>query len=123
MHRRSLELALAGALGAALAWLAPDAPAARGQGETPALVRGGGSAGVEKEPSYRFTTLSGNTAGAQFDRNVIKVPAYYGELVTIVNGGRQPVLWFRAADGSLRNVILSDAQSLVRLVREASRER
>jgi hypothetical protein len=102
------------ALGAVAAFALTGSPAT-GQ-QTPALVRGGGHAGVETEPTFRFQTLQGNRSQADYDRAVLKVPAYYGEPFAVVagTGGRQ-VIWYRADDGSLRNVIVGDDRSLVRV--------
>jgi hypothetical protein len=121
MKQPWLPLALAAALGGLAALLLTQP--ARGQARTPALVRGGGSAGVEKESVYRFTTLQGNAATAQFDRNVLRIPQHYGKLISVTMAERKPVLWYEDAEGSIRNVVLADAQSLVRLTREPSRER
>jgi len=121
MRRPWLELSLAAALGGLATLLL--APPASGQGHTPALIRGGGSAGVEKEPVYRYTTVKGNSASSQYDRNVLRVPEHYGKLISMTMSGSKPVLWYEGADGSVRNVVLSDARSLVRITRESSRER
>ena len=117
MRTRWQEIALAAALGAlALSLWSP----ARGQGQTPALIRGGGSAGVEKEPTYRFTTLKGNAATVQFDRNVLRVPSSFGRLIQVTMAGTKPVLWYEDSAGTLRNVVLRDAQSLVQVTRQPS---
>lgn len=115
--KRTLAGALVGViLGVGAASLAPRAD---GQ-QTPALIRGGGSAGVEKEPTFRFGTQSGQVSTVDFDRNVLKVPSYYGEPIAVTMG-RRPVVWYRAADGALRNVILPDEASLVRVSTETPR--
>ena len=56
-------------------------------------------------------------------RDVVLVPAHYGELFQITQDGRDAVLWYRAADGTIRNAVL-DAVSSVRYEiqrREATR--
>lgn len=103
-------LLAAGALSGLL--LAP----ALGQ-QRPGLVKGGGSAGVEKEPTFRFNTAEGRPTQSDCDRNLIKVPPGYGQAFAVTLGTKnQPVIWFRGDDGSVRNVILADDQSLVRVV-------
>lgn len=116
MRRTPLELVLATALGAAAVLALQPA---QGQGQTPALIRGGGSAGVEKEPVYRFTTLKGNASTAQFDRNVLRVSATYGRLVAVTMADRKPVLWYEDSAGDVRNVVLQSAEALVRVSRQA----
>jgi len=108
-------IALAGvALGAGLVVGAGGLERAAAQ-RTPGLIRGGGSAGVEKEPTFRFQTLEGSRATADFDRSVLKVPAYYGEPFAATPAGDQTVLWYRGADGAVRNVILTEPRALVRV--------
>lgn len=84
--------------------------------QRPGLVKGAGSAGVEKEPTFRFNTAEGRPTASDCDRNLIKVPSGYGQAFAVTVGpNRQPVVWFRGDDGSVRNVILADDQSLVRI--------
>jgi len=110
----SPQTAAAAAIGAVVALaLAP----AVGQ-QTPALIRGGGHAGVETEPTFRFTTVGGNRGRADFDRALLKVPASYGEPFAVTVEGKRATLWYYGRDGSVRNVILSDDQTLVRVVSE-----
>jgi len=115
MHRTWILPLLAAGLAACALALSPS-PAHSQQ--TPSLIRGGGSAGVEKEPTFRFNTLNGKPASADYDRSLLKVPASYGEVIAVTQAGRGAVLWYRAQDGSIRNVILTNSDSLVRVAQE-----
>lgn len=108
------SLLLGAATGGALVLLGGLA----GAQQRPGLVKGGGSAGVEKEATFRFNTAEGRPTQSDCDRNVLKVPPAYGNAFAVTVGpGRQPVVWFRSdTDGSVRNVILQDDQMLVRLI-------
>lgn len=107
-----VRLAGAVALGAAAALMLAPAVAQ----QRPGLTRGGGSAGVEKEPTFRFTTFDGRPANSDCDRNVIKVPPSYGQAFAVTTSGKQSVLWFRSNDGAVRNVFVTDDQALVTVV-------
>jgi hypothetical protein len=114
-HARPQTPLLAAALAACLLAFA-HSPAQSQQ--TPALIRGGGSAGVEKEATFKFSTIGGRPASADYDRNLLKVPAHYGEVIAVTQAGKRPILWYRGQDGSVRNVILGDARTLVRITSE-----
>lgn len=72
-------------------------------------------------PSHRsvehFEMSVGVTASQQprravrFDevREVLNVPGHYGPLFAITGDGQTSVLWFRDADGSVRNAVVTDA--------------
>jgi len=40
-------------------------------------------------------------------RSAVAVPAHYGDLFQITQDGHDSVLWYRAQDGALRNVVLA----------------
>lgn len=100
------------ALGAAAVLLLDPA----GAQQRPGITRGAGSAGVEKEPTFRFTTFDGRPSNSDCDRNVIKVPPSYGQAFAVTTSGKQAVLWFRSNDGAVRNVFITDDQVLVTVV-------
>jgi hypothetical protein len=43
------------------------------------------------------------------NREVLAVPGHYGALVGVTGDPQTAVLWYRDADGSLRNVVVRDA--------------
>ena len=47
------------------------------------------------------------------NRQVIQIPAAYGNLVTIIPSEDATVLWFQADDGTIRNVRLESSQMIL----------
>lgn len=45
-------------------------------------------------------------------RTHVVFPSHYGDLFQITQDGRDAVLWFRGADGSIRNTVLDAASSV-----------
>jgi len=39
-------------------------------------------------------------------RQIVQVPKDYGQLVTILSSENGPILWYQAADGTIRNVLV-----------------
>lgn len=67
----------------------------------------------------RYEMSVGVTAGqlprlpSKFEevRDVLHVPAHYGQLAYVTGDGGTAVFWFRDAEGALRNVVVHDSSS------------
>jgi hypothetical protein len=83
----------------------------------PGAAQGAGHAGVTIE-NFRFRTAGGNTAALRTQRDELVVDTNYGELFFISEVKGRTVLWFRGADGSVRNVLVEDGATPVRITRQ-----
>ena len=46
-------------------------------------------------------------------RAKFQIPKAYGKLVTVTQANKQTTLWFEAADGAIRNVVMDANQPLI----------
>ena len=94
-------------------WIVPSPDA---QGQSYAVVRGAGEAGmVEEQLNWKVKNKKRNLT---VQRVVIRVPRSYGQLVNIA-GSTDQVLWFVDDSSNLRNVVIG--QKLVKIEFEGTR--
>jgi hypothetical protein len=92
------------------------------------LLRGAGHAGIFTENPFRFETLKKIALRRKFstiktDRNLIVVPSFYGEPFTVTTVGEKSIIWYRASDSTVRNVIVRQGDSLIRTSVQEGKER
>lgn len=80
-------------------------PNARAQ-TSPGLAIGAGHTAVVIE-EFAFRTAKGVRSSVRVQRNHLVVEPSYGRLIAIHEVKGRSVLWYQAADGTLRNVILN----------------
>ncbi len=110
--RSSIPFLAAAAGVAAGALLA--SPGARAQ-HRPGLAEGAGHAGSEKR-TFAYSTVGGADAKVTTERQVIRVPADYGEAFAVTPlSERRVAVWYRAPDGTVQNVVIHGDGLAVRL--------
>ena len=105
------------------------------------LLRGAGHAGIFTENPFRFETLKKvdrrkfsfetlkkialrrKFSTIKTDRNLIVVPSFYGEPFTVTTVGEKSIIWYRASDSTVRNVIVRQGDSLIRTSVQEGKER
>ena len=91
------------------------------------LLLGAGHAGIFRENPFRFETLK-KVDRRKFsiintDRNLIVVPSFYGDPFTVTTVGEKSIIWYRASDSTVRNVIIRQGDSLIRTSVQEGKQR
>ena len=77
------------------------------------LFRGAGHAGTVSERAFRFKTIKKNAGVIHTERHRLVVPVSYGKPFTVTTFGTDSIIWYRADDGTVRNVVIGQGNVLV----------
>lgn len=70
---------------------------------------------IQKESAKEYKTASG--LGIRVSREIIYVPAEYGSLASVVQDGKNTIIWFSNHSGNLRNVVIRDCSKTLYEIR------
>lgn len=81
------------------------------------LFRGAGHVGTVVEQPFRYQLLK-KERGRQSKtidivRDRVAIPKFYGEPFTVTTVGDKSVIWYRASDGTVRNVVIEQGDMLI----------
>ena len=113
---RSFRAAFCGVVVGAILVSAGPAIASKSQ----ALVHGAGWAGKVREERFIFRQNNGPRAAVDVERNLVKVPAEYGEPFAVTMEGTDIMVWYRSPTLGVRNVRMIGNQELVHVLQADS---
>ena len=81
------------------------------------LFRGAGHVGTVSELPFRYQLLKKEggrrTRTIDIVRDRLVIPKFYGEAFSVTTVGDKSVIWYRASDGTVRNVVIEDGDMLI----------
>lgn len=81
------------------------------------LFRGAGHVGTVTELPFRYQILKKEngrqTKRIETNRDLFAVPKFYGEPFTVTTVGDKSIIWYRASDGVVRNVVIEQGDMLI----------
>ena len=81
------------------------------------LFRGAGHVGTVVEQPFRYQLLKKENGRRSKTIDIVRdklaIPKFYGKPFTVTTVGEKSVIWYRASDGTVRNVVIEHGDMLI----------